>query len=201
MRAYIHENRAEFIPAGIEPDSLEASAEAQTPATEHPPPGVSGTPRERERERSQRGLQWAYDTFEGALKVARTSTEGALDLLADAWEQSSGATLLYFVIALLVLSNAWTLAAMGRREEAGRRKGLRAAEEREKLVHGVIAGLWEEIAAARGGAPVPLAINPRAEDWQSEVDTLTKGLDAIQERLTGLRQSLMDATSQAPSAS
>jgi hypothetical protein len=199
MRVYIHEHRSEFIPEGVEPDSVEASAEAQTPSAEHTPgPLPASAPdaaraRARERERSQRGLQWAYDTVEGVLGVARKSTEGALDLLSDAWDQSSGATVLYFVIALLVLSNAWTLAAMGRREEVGLRKGLRAAEEREKLVQGVVAGLWEEIASVRG-QPAPVAVPPRTNGWTEEVAALNDALNAIQERVNGMRESLAQAT-------
>lgn len=198
MRAYIHEHRAEFIPEGIEADAVEASAEAETPAIEHPPGGGLGGDgadpgKARERERNQRSLQWAYDTFAGAMKVARTSTEGALDLIMDAWDQSSGSTLLWFVIALLVLSNVWTLAMMGRREEAGRRKGLRAAEERERLVQGVVAGLWGEMAGTRNGGPIGLPAPRPTGDWRGEVEALNSALDAIQERLTAMRQSIAAA--------
>jgi hypothetical protein len=195
MRAYIHDNRSEFIPEGFEAESIEATAEAETPAHEGPAGGILGEDtdlaKKRERERSQRSLQWAYDTFEGVLKVARTSTEGAIDLISDAWDQSSMTTLLYFVITLLVLSNAWTLAVMGRREEVGRLKGMRAAEERERLVRGVVAGLREELVPTRPGVIVlPVASGGAME---GELVALNAALDAVQDRINGLRKSITES--------
>jgi hypothetical protein len=204
MRAYIAEHRAEFLPEGVDEAAVEAAAEA-SPEPAHGPlaadAGPSDAQRARERERSQRGLQWAYDTAAGAFKVARTSTEGALDLLGDAWEQSSGGTLLYGVIALLVLSNAWTLAMVGRREDAGRRRALHEADDRERLVRSVLAGLWQDVATGKlPPPPVPAAAVPvaaphahGARGAHGEVADLHAALDAIEQRVRALRQGLADA--------
>jgi hypothetical protein len=208
MRAYIAEHRAEFLPEGVDEAAVEAAAEA-SPEPAHGAlaadagAGPSDAQRARERERSQRGLQWAYDTFAGAFKVARTSTEGALDLLGDAWEQSSGGTLLYGVIALLVLSNAWTLAMVGRREDAGRRRALHEADDRERLVRSVLAGLWQDVATGKlPPPPVPAAAAPvaaphaharGAHGAHGEVADLHAALDAIEQRVRALRQGLAEA--------
>ena len=53
----------------------------------------------REQERNQRSIQWAYDTFEGALSVGRQSVSVAIEFVRDAWDQSSTSTILYFVIS------------------------------------------------------------------------------------------------------
>lgn len=103
--------------------------------------------KKRERERNLRGLQWAWDTFEGASQVAKQSTQGALELVRDAWDQSSSTTILWFVIVILVLSNVWTLMRMGAsRDEASRRLESRKVEEREKWVQSIVTALWEELA-------------------------------------------------------
>ncbi|TBU38233.1 GRAM-domain-containing protein [Dichomitus squalens] len=202
MREYIHEHRAEFVPEGVDVAAVEESVAAVV-ALEPPP----GTPtraqsdeevrKERERERNRRGLQWAYDTFEGALKVARQSTEGALELVSDAWDQSSSTTILYFVIVFLVLSNLWTLSVMGGREEVGRRKETRKMEEREKWVQGIVTALWEELLANRGqlggiaaGAVPPLAPRPPHGDLREEVGALATQLDLIEQRISDIRENL-----------
>jgi hypothetical protein len=165
--------------------------------------------KEREQERNQRSLQWAYDTFEGALAVGRQSAAGAIELVRDAWDQSSTSTILYFVIALLVLSNLWTIVLVGRREETGRRKELHKMEEREKWVKGIVTALWEELAAGRQpGAqvqqqqppPLPppqaqqaLPSNVRLpESWREEVTQLSGALDAVEDRVRLIRQSLAE---------
>jgi len=60
--------------------------------------------KEREQERNQRSPLQAYDTLEGALSVGWQSASVVIELVRDAWDQSSTSTILYFVIALLVLS-------------------------------------------------------------------------------------------------
>ena len=160
MRKYIHEHQSEFIPEGVDVAAVE-SVEAQ--ATDSPRPGTEQASlsdmerrKSREYERNRRGLQWAYDTLEGAFRGGRQSAEGAWELLKDAWVQSSSTTILYFVIVFLVGSNVWTLLIVGSREEAGRRKEMRRTEEREKWVQGVVTTLWEELLATKnaGGAAV-----------------------------------------------
>ena len=152
MRLYIQEHQSEFLPEGIEPvviDLTESVAETIAVNGVHPPDtrGTEDEFKQRERERNQRGLQWAYDTFEGAFQVAKQSTQGALELVRDAWDQSSSTTILWFVIVILVLSNAWTLMRMGTsRNEASRKLEIRKVEEREKWVQSIVTALWEELA-------------------------------------------------------
>jgi hypothetical protein len=176
MRSYIHEHQTEFIPAGLDPAAVaDAVQEPSSPsATQALLGGVGGefddaAHRAREQERDQRGLQWAYDTLEGTLSVARVSFKGAIELLRDAWDSyfsqlassssssastttspPSTSTILYAAIAVLVLSNLWTLTLVGKREE---RKDPQArtwqTEEREKWVHGIVTALWHELEAGR----------------------------------------------------
>ncbi len=103
----------------------------------------------REQERNQRATQWAFDTIMGAWRVAKRSTLDALDLVGDAWDQSSSTTILWFVIVILVFSNLWTLMMVGRREEVGRRKEMKKIEEREKWVHSIVSALWDERMGAK----------------------------------------------------
>lgn len=204
MRDYIHKHQSEFIPEGVdvaEVEAAEAQAAAESPAAPGAPEKVD-VAKVREHERNQRGLQWAYDTFEGAMKVARQSTEGALELIKDAWDQSSSSTIQYFVIVLLVLSNIYTLTMMGTREETGRRKEMKRTEEREKWVQGVVTALWDELTATKasaGGWPVV----PRAElgeegkgaatgDIKGEILELSNVLDRVEERVQTLRKSLQE---------
>lgn len=214
MRVYIQEHQTEFIPAGLDPATVAVAVQAPGAPTT---PAAVGFPaahaqsqeereKEREQERNQRSLQWAYDTFEGAFAVARQSTAGAIELVRDAWDQSSTSTILYFVITLLVLSNLWTLILVGRREETGRRKEMHRMEEREKWVKGIVTALWEELAAGRQpGAqlqqqqqpPLPLPLpQPQQpqfpESWREEVAQLSGALDAVEERVRLIRQSLAE---------
>jgi hypothetical protein len=217
MRSYIQEHQTEFIPAGLDPATVAVAV-----AVAVQPPAVPGTPttgefrtgpqseeaarkereKEREQERNQRGLQWAYDTFEGAFAVGRQSATGAIELIRDAWDQSTTSTILYFVIAFLVLSNLWTLTLVGKREDVGRRKEVRRTEEREKWVKGIVTALWEELAAGRqpGALPPPPVADsiPVAapgvlrlpESWREEVAELSGVLDAVEQRVRLIRQSL-----------
>ena len=149
MRLYIQEHQSEFLPEGIEPVVIDLIP-AETIGVNGVQPDSRITEdefKQRERERNQRGLQWAWDTFEGASQVAKQSTQGALELVRDAWDQSSSTTILWFVIVILVLSNVWTLMRMGAsRDEATRRLESRKVEEREKWVQSIVTALWEELA-------------------------------------------------------
>jgi len=199
MRGYIHEHQSEFIPEGLDAAIVE---EAEAQGTESPKMAnqerLSMSNEEvrksREHERGQRGLQWAWDTFEGTMKVARQSTEGALELIRDAWEQSSSTTILYFLVVVLVISNIWTLMMVGRREDVGRRKELRRTVEREKWVQSVVTALWEELLANRnipGVAGWPPTVRP-SNDWREEVSDINSALDMIEERVRNIRESLQD---------
>jgi len=148
MRIYIHEHQTEFIPAGLDPAEVagvvqEPSLPSASPAPVDYAAGEVDDAAHRAREQDQRGLQWALDTLEGTLSVARQSFAGAIELLRDAWENrfsptttttttttatattSSTATpatstILYAVITVLVLSNLWTLTLVGKRDKEHR---------------------------------------------------------------------------------
>jgi hypothetical protein len=159
MRSYIQEHQTEFIPAGLDPATVAVAVAVQPPAVpESPTTGEFRTgpqseeaarkerEKEREQERNQRELQWAYDTFEGAFAVGRQSATGAIELIRDAWDQSTTSTILYFVIAFLVLSNLWTLTLVGKREEGPPPPHGGAREVGQGDRHGAVGGV-------RGGAP------------------------------------------------
>ncbi|KAI9569437.1 hypothetical protein HD554DRAFT_2313501 [Boletus coccyginus] len=195
MRMYIQEHQAEFIPEGLDPAAV-APVEPITPLAE----SVGGhellvsaqeARKAREHDRNRRGMQWAYDTLDGAYHVAERSTKGALELVKEAWEQSSSTTILWFVIVSLVLSNVWTLVLVGNREEAGRRKEMKRAEEKERWMQGVIAGVWDELTAerTRNGVSVPLASTP-VGDVTAEMANIGRVLDAVEQRVRTIRESL-----------
>ncbi|KAF8899327.1 hypothetical protein BD779DRAFT_1607812 [Infundibulicybe gibba] len=203
MRAYIQEHRSEFIPEGVDVAAI-ALEEAGAP----PSAGLDGPngtrsvgdgassdelKKTREKERNQRGLQWAWDTFDGASQVARQSTRGALELIRDGWEQSSSTTILYFVIVLLVLSNVWTLMRIGSREEAGRRKEMKKIEEREKWVQGVVTAVWEELSSSGGRRMGYQRL--RLGWWAKEMEALQGTLDAIEARVREIRGSIREVES------
>ncbi|KAF8971849.1 GRAM domain-containing protein [Flammula alnicola] len=167
MRAYIQEHNSEFLPEGFDAAviALEGAAEGPVPGVVGAPEGVAAPVEEkhpteeelkqRERERNARGLQWAYDTFDGAWQVARRSTKGALELIRDAWDQSTITTILWFVIVLLVISNLWTLTRMGsRRDKALRKLETRRVEDQEKLVKSIVTALWDELETGKREAAV-----------------------------------------------
>jgi hypothetical protein len=158
MRLYIQAHQSEFLPEGIDPVVIDLARELPDANAVQPESPTDKRLHEdefkqRERERNQRGLQWAWDTFAGASQVAKQSTQGALELIRDAWDQSSSTTILWFVIVILVLSNAWTLMRMGAsRDEASRKLESRKVEEREKWVQSIVTALWEELATGKGHA-------------------------------------------------
>jgi hypothetical protein len=176
MRNYIQEHQTEFIPAGLDPASVVVAVQGEPAAATLTGPALPRNEeaarkereKEREQERNQRSLQWAYDTLEGALSVGRQSASVAIELVRDAWDQSSTSTILYFVIALLVLSNLWTLLLVGQREESGRRKEMRKVEEREKWVQGIVTALWEELAAGRQPGALPPPVQQQQQQPEPE---------------------------------
>ncbi|KAF6748449.1 hypothetical protein DFP72DRAFT_820393 [Ephemerocybe angulata] len=229
MRAYITEHHSEFVPEGALAEIAAAEEEAEADQTkeldttkggaaapaEAGADALSQEAREKQRaqDRNQRAWQWAWDTFAGAFSVAKQSTKTALDLVVDAWDQSSSTTILYFVIVLLVLSNLYTLIRMGKKEEVGRRKEMMKAEERERWVQGVVLTLWEELAAGKKEAVdlrdrfifdpkvasqlhPPLRVPPTSlesafpEKWREEVVHLSETLTAVEERIAAIKQSL-----------
>ncbi|PPQ79364.1 hypothetical protein CVT25_002634 [Psilocybe cyanescens] len=184
MRAYIQEHKSEFLPEGIDasialvappeaapgaPAVIEKAVEAAT--EKHP---TQEELKQRERERNARGLQWAWDTFDGAWQVAGRSTKGALELIRDAWDQSTSTTILWFVIVVLVLSNIWTLMRMGSgRDWADRKIKARKVEDREKWVQSIVTALWHELndkaAVAGTGMPGQVVLPPQHSQGQATV--------------------------------
>ncbi|KAK2464892.1 hypothetical protein APHAL10511_002968 [Amanita phalloides] len=203
MRAYIQEHQSEFVPAGVDPSAIELVESVTVVPIEADKTGVAGEPlseeaewRQREHERNRRGLQWAWDTFDGAYQVAKRSTKGALELIRDAWDQSSTTTILWFVIVLLVISNLWTFVRIGSREEYGRRKELRRSEDRDRWVQGVVSALRDEFV----GKPVSLPFGGGSlppiggSVWHSEVVHLRNTLEGLEDRIRHLRDSLEELT-------
>lgn len=246
MRIYIQEHQSEFLPEGV--DAVAIDLAAVLPETVGADAARSESPadkrftedefKQRERERNQRGLQWAWDTFAGASQVAKQSTQGALELIRDAWDQSESTTILWFVIVILVLSNLWTLMRMGAsQEEASRRFESRKVEEREKWVQSIVTALWDELEAGKkdsghaladsvmqhherlssvypttptaasgtvdGGDAISTAaavpdVAPVVEStagggvegWEKEVEDLRQTLDAVEQRVQAIRESL-----------
>ncbi|KAK1231619.1 hypothetical protein PQX77_005266 [Marasmius sp. AFHP31] len=141
MRSYIKEHQSEFLPDGVDLDQASAPAASQAqevdaaaPSSEGGEGGVPPTPKERERERNQRAFQWAWDTFDGAFNVGKTSAKGAIELIRDAWDQSETTTMLYFVIVGLVLSNIWTwFSVSGTSDSVGKRELRELRELRREL--------------------------------------------------------------------
>jgi len=234
MRTYIQGHQSEFLPEGVEvtsvaleeaPAIFEAAAEAAADDEKHPTPEAL---KQRERERNARGLQWAWDTFDGAYQVAKRSTKGALELVHDAWDQSTSTTILWFVIVILVFSNLWTLTRVGSgREEASRKLESRKVEEREKWVQTIVTALWDELSSgnkeagslashllpptahpslahvpssvldsvAPAASQTPVAPpsempSPQSMPWKEEVQQLHQTLNAVEQRIKAIRESL-----------
>ncbi|KAJ6530363.1 hypothetical protein DFH09DRAFT_1326878 [Mycena vulgaris] len=208
MRVYIQEHQAEFIPEGVDPAEIvlpEPAADAALMS-----PALSGdalSEKKREQERNQRGLQWAWDTFDGAYQVARQSTKGALELIRDAWENSTSTTILYFLIVVLVLSNLYTYMRMGSAVDKGRKKDKQLAkvEDKEQWVAGVVTALFDELSSAKlapiavpsAGAVVepvlpPAGVPPSAESLKLDIGALQMTLDTVDERVQLIRASLRE---------
>ncbi|KAJ7664697.1 hypothetical protein B0H17DRAFT_952029 [Mycena rosella] len=212
MRAYIQEHKSEFMPEGVDPAEIIVPEPAADAAPKSPSLAADGSEKIlRERERNQRGLQWAWDTFDGAYQVARQSTKGALELIHDAWENSTSSTILYLLIAVLIVSNVWTYMRMGSAVKTGRKKQkeLAKVEDKEQWVAGVVTHLWDELAAGKlavapvvpGAAPAagePIALPPAVggpEALKVEVSNLLTALDAVEERVRLLRESIASLNS------
>ena len=122
--------------------------------------------------------------------------------------RSTTSTILYAVIAVLVLSNLWTLTLVGKRGDKTPRTRQTQAEEREKWVQGIVAALWQELEAGRQPAgtagtqqqPLPSSASPPIvppavqlpEYWHEEVAQLKTALDTVEERVRAVRQSLAE---------
>ncbi|THV00736.1 GRAM-domain-containing protein [Dendrothele bispora CBS 962.96] len=213
MRAYITEHQTEFVPEGVKIDPATIVApEAVSPTTEIGGDKLTAAEhsKNRERERNARGLQWAYDTFEGATKVAKDSISGLWDLVKDAWDQSSTTTILYFLIAGLVVSNIYTYSRMGsanttavenRRRTVNGNVGRRFddREDREKLIRSIVTTLWDELAAGKGPQAITSGSGPSQqtftfspESWPDDVAKILQTLDEVEERVKVIRVGLRE---------
>ena len=165
--------------------------------------------KERNLARNQRGLQWAYDTFEGAFDVAKKSVETAFELIGDALDTYSSLSWSHIVIFLLVITNIWTIWRSNGKDEARRRKQMLRSEERERWVKEAVTTLWEELAKNGGLSPHPAYIPPpplepshpeeigeRSGSWKDDVEDISRVLDELQTRLDGLRAVLKEVQAQ-----
>ncbi|KAJ8085188.1 hypothetical protein PM082_003980 [Marasmius tenuissimus] len=183
MRAYIKEHQSEFLPDGVDlaqatpAASQEVDAAATATTTAEGGGDVPPTPKERERERNQRAFQWAWDTFDGAFNVAKTSAKGAIELIWDAWDQSETTTMLYFVIVGLVLSNVWTWfsvsslnsGSVGKRELRELRELRRELRERD-------VGLLEVTTGRKGAGGGGSGAGGKEEDGEGEREKWIQGI-------------------------
>ena len=212
MRLFIQEHKTEFILPGLDPASVVVAVEGEgaVPTTPMGPiPQNEAAARkeckkECKQERDQRSIQWAYDTFKGAMSVGRQLALVAIELIFNAWDQSSTLTISYFAIALLVLLNLWVLVLVGQREEVGRGKEMHRKEEREKWVQDIITALWEELAVGHqpGTLPPSLSLSlPQQQQqvvpmnvhfpgsWREQVSKLMGALNAVEERVQLIQRS------------
>lgn len=205
MREEIKNNASEFIPEGL--DVVTVQTETPTsPGTEVVmTPGTKLTHAEaaqREKERNARGLQWAYDTFEGAYKVGKQSAMGAIELIQETWEASSSTTILIFIVVILVLSNLYTLSRVGFSHQE--RTALKR-QEKEQWVHGIVTALWEELAVngqsnpnlpsisdgrIKGPESTVSTVTPAVPSWRTELSNINDTLTELEKKLKYMRQTL-----------
>lgn len=165
--------------------------------------------KERTSARNQRGLQWAYDTFEGAFDVAKKSVETAFELIGDALDSYSSLSWSHIIIFILVITNIWTIWRSNGKDEAKRRKGMLRSEERERWVKEAVTTLWQELAKNGGLSPHPGYIAPspqepshpgeiggRSGSWKDDVEDISRILDELQARLDDLRVAMKEVQAQ-----
>jgi len=169
----------------------------------------SGVMKERALARNQRGLQWAYDTFEGAFDVAKKSVETAFELIGDALDSYSSLSWSHIFIFILVITNIWTIWRNNGNGEARRKKEMFRNEERERWVKEAVTTLWQELAKNGGLSPHPAYVSPsprepshpgeiggRPESWKDDVEDISRILDELQARLDGLRATMKEVQAQ-----
>ncbi|KAF8504292.1 hypothetical protein BU17DRAFT_58201 [Hysterangium stoloniferum] len=187
MRAYIAAHKSEFIPQGTEVEIALVSPTTTGPPPTNDPISSEELRKAKEKERSQRGLQWALDTVEGTAKVAQQSFWGAIELIKDTWESSSTTAVLWFVVVGLVLSNIWTYARSGRKEdlEFTRRKvGKKVEEDVQRVVGESVRDAFrsfEEVVRGdrRGVADDVVEMRRRLEAVESKLSLIEGRLDAL----------------------
>lgn len=190
----------------------QVAAAAATAAATATPEAVPSpmTSDDRSLARNQRGLQWAYDTFEGAFDVAKKSSETAFELLGDALDSYSSLSWSHIVIFVLVITNVWTIWRSNGKGEVKLRKEMLRSEEREKWVKEAVMTLWQELAKNEGVSPHPTYVAPQPQEpshpgetgggsWENDVEHISRVLDELQTRLDGLRAALKEARTQVQS--
>jgi hypothetical protein len=188
------------------------AAVAATPEPISSPMTSSDAIKGRNLARNQRGLQWAYDTFEGAFDVAKKSFETAFELIGDALDSYSSLSWSHIAIFVLVITNIWTIWRSNGNDEAKRKKEMLRSEERERWVKEAVTTLWQELAKNGGPSPHPAYVPPspresshsgeiggRTGSWKEDVEDVSRILDELQVRLDGLKAAVREVQTQAQS--
>ena len=191
LKKYINEHITEFVPEGLVQDAQVVEETMVQAIGEEIVTSIETRPLT-----DQRGLQWAWDTFDGAYNVGKRSAKGAIELIKDAWDTSSGTSLLYALVGVLVLSNIYTFLQVGRREEVGRRKAeTRRSLERQAWIGDTVKVLLQELRSE--GFPSTYTQQSR-ESWPSDlpegtlkdITELHRALDDIEKRIVQIREQL-----------
>jgi hypothetical protein len=196
MRNYIAAHRTEFIPDDAEVDAAadEALAIGDTTISADSA-NAAQSKADRVRVTELRGLQWFLDTFTGASNVARDAFWGAIDLIGDLVADLPGTTTLGILLAVLVISNLWTMLSL--REARARAK----LDVRREVVMGVeragaggadaseaVKVLLEEVLRGRREREHHLVV----ADPRSEAEALRKSVEALEARVDKLKKSLAE---------
>lgn len=204
MRNYIAAHRTEFVPEDADADDASGAIDAAgdtTISADTTTKGNAQTKAERARATELRGLQWILDTFTGASNVAKDSFWGAVDLLGDLVADLPGTTALGVVVAILVVSNLWTMLSLREaraRERFDERRAAIVGSGGRKAVGGVDASeamrvLLEEILRGRREQEtVTLPETVTEADPRAEADALRKSVEALEARVERLKKSLAE---------
>lgn len=204
MRSYIAAHRTEFVPDDADADDASAALDAvgDTTISADTAANTSQTKAERARATELRGLQWILDTFTGASNVAKDSFWGAMDLIGDLVADLPGTTALGVVVAVLVISNVWTMVSLreararekldikrgaivgsGGRGAVGGIGGVDAAEAMRVLLEEVVKGRVQQ---EREKLPEP-EVDPKAE-----LAALRRSAEILQKQVERLKKSLAE---------
>ncbi|KAG9088124.1 hypothetical protein FRC06_002226 [Ceratobasidium sp. 370] len=199
MRNYIAAHRTEFVPEdaadGAAEDALAVGDTTISP--ESNTVDAAQLKAERARAAELRGLQWLLDTFTGASNVAKDSFWGAMDLIGDLIADLPGTTLLGVVVAVLVISNIWTMFSLREARTRAKLDQKRAALMDERGGVGVggadaneaVKVLLEEV--LRGRREREVVIEATA-DPRAEAEALKRSVEALEARVEKLKKSLAE---------
>ncbi|KAG8678845.1 hypothetical protein FRC08_017438 [Ceratobasidium sp. 394] len=199
MRNYIAAHRTEFVPDdaadGAAEDALAVGDTTISP--ENNTVDAAQAKAERVRATELRGLQWLLDTFTGASNVARDSFWGAVDLIGDLIADLPGTTLLGVVVAILVISNIWTMFSLREARARAKLDETRAALMDERGGVGVggtdasvaVKVLLEEVLRGRREREV---VTEAIADPRAEAEALRRSVEALEARVERLKKSLAE---------